>query len=146
MNRRAALLAAGVTLGLVTVSAVTVAASTPSSSGTVSPPLSGQTATYSWTGTIPGGVNANSDCSQSVSDALNDHHTVTFSIPTRFYSKHTLLATFTVTPTPAVDDVILTLERAGRCMARAQRGSAADGVAHGHQLAWCALSLSEYIL
>jgi hypothetical protein len=78
----------------------------------VSPPPSGQSTTVTWSGTIPGGVNADSDCSQSLSDSLNDHHTVTLQIPDRFYRKNTLLAVFTLTPQPPVDDVILTVERA----------------------------------
>lgn len=107
---------------LVAASAGPAVASTPGSSGTISPPASGQTATYTWSGTMPGGVNPNSDCSQSVSDSLNDHHTATFDIPTGFYSTHTVLATFTITPSPPVDDVILTVEQGSTVVGSADNG------------------------
>jgi hypothetical protein len=124
--KRNALLAVGITCCALTASAVAASASTPSSSGTVSPPPAGQTATYTWTGSIPGGANANSDCSASVSDSLNDHHTATFSIPKNFYNKHTLLATFTITPSaPAVDDVILTLESGATIQSADNNGNGA---------------------
>jgi hypothetical protein len=111
MKRRTVVLAGTAALALAAALTTSAIASTPSSSGTVSPPPSGSTATYTWTGTIPAGVNANSDCSQSASELLNDHHTVTLSIPSRFYSKHTLLASFTITPQPALADVILSVEQ-----------------------------------
>lgn len=123
MRRRAALLAPAVTFGLVAALAVPAMASTPADSGTISPPASGQSASYSWTGTLPGGANPNSDCSQSVSDSLNDHHTVTFAIPSDFYTSHTMTAAFTITPTPAVDDVILTVERGGAVLGSSDTGS-----------------------
>jgi hypothetical protein len=112
MSHRRTLLAAGATLCLA-AAAGTAWASTPSDSGTLSPPASGQSSTSSWTGVVPGGANADSDCSKSATDALNDHHTVTLSLPSRFYSKHTLAMSFTIKANPAVDDLILTVERAG---------------------------------
>jgi hypothetical protein len=131
MKRCSVLLPLGSALALAIAVAVPAGASTPASSGTVSPPASGQSATYSWSGTIPGGVNANSDCSQSVSDSLNDQHTVTFDIPTGFYSSHTLLASFTITPSPAVDDVILTVEQGSTVVGSSDNGGngAAETVA-----------------
>ena len=122
MRRRAISLAASAALGLAAIVAVPAIASTPADSGTVSPPASGQSATYSWTGTLPGGANPNSDCSQSVSDSLNDHHTVTFAIPSGFYTSHTMVASFTITPTPPVDDVILTMERGGTVLGSSDNG------------------------
>jgi hypothetical protein len=108
MIRRLLVIAGAFALVVLPSSAV---ASDPADSGTLSPPPSGQSTTVTWSGTIPGGVNADSDCSQSTSDALNDHHTATLQLPSRFYAKHTLLAVFTVAPQPPVDDVILTVER-----------------------------------
>lgn len=120
--KRRVLFSVGCAAVLATALAVPATASTPGSSGAVSPPASGQTATYTWTGTIPGGVNANSDCSQSASDSLNDHHTVTFAIPSDFYRTHAMLATFTITPSPPVDDVILTVEQGGAVVGSSDNG------------------------
>jgi hypothetical protein len=123
MPRRASLLAIAATataIGVLAALAVPATASTPTSSGTVTPPASGQSATYTWTGTLPGGANPNSDCSQSVSDTLNDHHTVTLSVPSGFYTSHKLIATFTITPT--VDDAILTLEQGAAVLGSSDNG------------------------
>jgi hypothetical protein len=109
MNRRT--LAVATVLMLATLPAASAQASDPSNSGTISPPDSGKTTTVTWTGTIPGGVNADSDCSQSLDDSLNDHHGLTLSIGSRFYKKHTLLAVFSIVPDPPIDDVILTVEK-----------------------------------
>lgn len=122
MNKRTAV-AIAAALVLAGTAATPTFASTPSNSGKVTPPPSGQTATYSWTGIIPGAANANSDCNRSASDLLNDHHRVTLSVPRTFYRKHTLLATWTITPNPGVDDIILTVNKGAAELGTADNGA-----------------------
>ena len=94
-------------LALTTVLIGTASASSPTTSSATPSSTAGADVTVTWTGTLPGGANSSSDCTLATSDALNDHHTVAISVPTRFYDKHNVSATFTITPsTPAVDDVI----------------------------------------
>lgn len=83
-------------------------ASTPADSGTLSPPASGQSVTVQWTGTLPGGANADSACTGQ-NPLAEDHHTVTLSLPSNFARKHTLLAEFSLVPDLPTADVILSV-------------------------------------
>jgi hypothetical protein len=83
-------------------------ASTPADSGTLSPPPSGQSVTVQWTGTLPGGANADSACTGQ-NPLAEDHHTVTLSVPSNFAKKHTLLAAFSLAPDVPTADVILSV-------------------------------------
>jgi len=89
-----------------TVGLLPAFASSPSDSGTLTPSSGPGVVTKSWTGTIVG-ANANSDCSQSASDAANDHHTFTLSVPAGFYNNNTLK--MEISETAATADSILTV-------------------------------------
>lgn len=63
-----------------------------------------------WTGTLPGGANADSDCTASASDALNDHHRLSLVVPSGFYAGNSASLKVTITPdTPAAADIIATV-------------------------------------
>lgn len=106
-----------------TASALTTAhagASTPADSGTLTPAESG-TVSASWTGMVSG-ANQNSDCTQSASPSLNDHHTVTIALPTPdFYKTHTVTATFRLTPSATLD-VIESLQKGGASVNSSDNG------------------------
>jgi len=106
-----------------TAAAVGVApalASSPSDSGTLTPASSPGVVTAGWSGTITG-ANANSDCSQSASDSLNDHHTFTLSVPAGFYSSYHLKMAVAETATAA--DSILTVERGTAVLGSSDNGA-----------------------
>jgi len=96
------------TVAVTAIGLVPALASTPAGSGVLTPSPGPGVVSASWSGTITG-ANANSDCSQSTSDSLNDHHTFTLSVPSGFYSSHKL--TMEVAETASAADSILTLSR-----------------------------------
>ena len=97
-------------------------ASTPASH-TVSPStVSGKQVVVTWTGTLPGGANAGSDCTSSATDSLNDHHGIDLQIPAGFYPNHQLTAAFSITPDAPTADVILTVVRPDGTHSNADNG------------------------
>jgi hypothetical protein len=101
-------------------------ASTPSTSGTVSPPPSGQTTTYTWIGTLPGGANPSSACTGQ--NALTeDHHSVALSLAGKFYSKHRLFMAFSITPDTPTADVILSVKDPSGSYSSSDNGAVGSG-------------------
>src|SRR2546423_5299404 len=102
----ASLLALGLTLP-------SAQGSTPTSSTLVVPTSPGQSAHVQYTGTIPTGTNATSDCS-SDGGQLSDKHIVNITAPSGGYAAVKAVFTFSITWTssgvPETDDEILTLE------------------------------------
>lgn len=109
--RLPALLTAG-TLTAAALSAAlagTAAASSPSSETATPSPMDGKTVTSNWTGSIAGTTAVDNACPSTI--GTDDNHDVTLAIPAGFYTAHTLVATFTVTPTTA--DAVLRVTRDG---------------------------------
>jgi hypothetical protein len=71
----------------------------------VAVPATGQTSTVSWTGTIPAGAHATSDCSTLASttgdEPTLDHHRIKLSVPAAGYSGIKTTFTFQIAWTPA---------------------------------------------
>lgn len=89
-------------------------ASTPSSQTAVVPAV-GSTATVTWTGSIPAGSNATSDCSTLAGTPQVDDHTITVQTPSGGYTGIQTTFTFQIAWTPATgnettNDEILTVE------------------------------------
>ena len=77
-----------------------VGASTPPASSDTVPTAAGQTVTDTWTGTIPPGANAASDCSPP-SLSLADEHDITISVTPGTYDTIDATFTFSITWTPS---------------------------------------------
>ncbi len=104
--RLPALLTAG-TLTAAALSAAlagTAAASMPPSETATPSQTNGDTTTSSWAGSIAGTTAVDNACPSTT--GTDDNHDVTLTIPDGFYTAHTLVATFTVTPTKTVDAVL----------------------------------------
>lgn len=102
------------------VGALPAFASTPADSGTLTPSPTPGVVSSGWTGSIAG-ANANSDCSQSASDSLNDHHTFTLSVPANFYATHTVKMEISETATAA--DSILTVNQGTKSLGSSDNSS-----------------------
>jgi hypothetical protein len=102
-------------------------ASTPPTSNVTVPSTIGQTVTVTWTGTIPPGSNATSNCAALADTPAVDQHNSTVSVPAGIYNTLAAQFTFKITWTPVVDpsasDEILTVVSAGG----AQVGSSDGG-------------------
>lgn len=85
-------LAAGLVVGLIGVPSSQ--ASTPASSSVTVPSTVGQTVTDTWTGAIPAGSNATSNCGPVADTAVVDQHLVTVNVPAGY---NTVQANFTST-------------------------------------------------
>jgi len=104
--RLPALLTAG-TLTAAALSAAlagTATASSPSSETATPSPTNGVTITSNWTGSIAGTTAGGNACPSTI--GTDDNHDVALTIPAGFYTAHTLVATFTVTPATTVDAVL----------------------------------------
>ena len=105
--RLPALLTAGTLTAAAALSAAlagTAAASIPPSETATPSPTNGVTTTSSWAGSISGTTAVDNACPSTT--GTDDNHDVTLTIPAGFYEAHTLVATFTVTPTTTVDAVL----------------------------------------
>ena len=102
--RRSAVVLSTVALAGMSMGALPAAASSPPDSGTLTPASSPGVVTSGWTGMISG-ANPNSDCSQSVSGAVNDHHTFTLAVPAGFYATHSVKMEISETA-PAADSIL----------------------------------------
>lgn len=79
-------------------------ASNPPAQQVTVPSTAGGTATITWTGTIPPGVNPASDCDSGLSP--EDHHTVDISVPAGLYDTLSANATFSIAWTPSSGDEV----------------------------------------
>src|SRR2546425_10854948 len=87
-----------------------VGASTPATSSVTVPSTVGQTVTDTWTGALPPGTNATSDCSPFVDNStLADQHSVTVNVPAGAYNAVQANFTFNITWPDASNDEILTV-------------------------------------
>src|SRR5437899_10944111 len=90
------LLAVGLLVGL--AGAGTSQASIPPSSSVTVPTSTGQAVTDTWTGAIPPGTNATSDCSPFVENfTLADQHSVTVIVPAGTHDAVQANLTFNIT-------------------------------------------------
>jgi len=114
---------AGVLTAAATLAAAAApaAASNPADSGTLTPSSTDGTVTAAWTGAIAG-ANAFSDCSQSLDDSLNDHHTFTLAVPAGLYPGHTVR--LSVTEAAEAADSILTVFKDGKALASSDSSGA----------------------
>jgi hypothetical protein len=109
------------------------AASTPPSGSATVPASAGQTATDSWTGSIPAGSNPTSDCN-GLPDALIDHHTVQVNVPAGIYSTLNAQFAFSISWTPGTptedtaDEVITVLAPDGTEVGSNDGGSTTETV------------------
>src|SRR5436189_4048352 len=69
-------------------------ASTPPSGTVTVPTAAGQTVTDTWSGTMPAGSNATSDCSLYADSPLSDQHSVTVNVSAGAYGQ--VVASFTL--------------------------------------------------
>jgi hypothetical protein len=102
--------------GLCSVAALLVMlsfASMPPTSSVTVPSTIGQTVTVTWTGTIPPGSNATSNCAALADTPAVDQHNSTVSVPAGIYNTLAAQFTFQITWTPVVNlsssDEILTV-------------------------------------
>jgi len=77
-------------------------------------PAAGQTTTVSWTGTIPAGAHATSDCSTLGDEPTVDHHAIHLAVPKKGYTGITTTFSFQISWTPVsgveqTNDEILTV-------------------------------------
>ena len=84
-------------------------ASTPLTSSISVPASPGQTATDTWTGSIPPGSNATSNCALLAGTPQADEHDVTIGVPAGVYDTLEASFTFTITWGDASNDEILTV-------------------------------------
>ncbi len=114
MRRHLRLLSiAGVSALAMAVPSISSHASNPSSGSLTVPGTAGGTASDNWGGTIPAGVNANSDCAGAPAGTFDDH-TVNVTAPAAGYQNVTATFTFSIKWTPAsgqetTNDEILTV-------------------------------------
>jgi len=94
--------------GVTAVGLVPALASTPADSGVLTPSPGPGVVSASWSGTIAG-ANANSDCSQAVNGAVNDHHSFTLAVPSGFYSSHNVKMEISETA-PAADSILTVMQ------------------------------------
>jgi len=79
-------------------------ASTPASQAVTVPTVG--TTTVNWTGTIPAGANALSDCNAAI---LNDEHVLNISVPAGLYASTTAEFTFKISWDNVDNDEVLTV-------------------------------------
>jgi hypothetical protein len=115
MTRRRWFVAAVATLAVAGVlgGAAAIRASDPAEQS-ASVPAAGSTATVSWTGTIPAGAHATSDCSTLGDEPTVDHHAIHLSVPKKGYTGITTTFSFQISWTPVTgveqtNDEILTV-------------------------------------
>jgi hypothetical protein len=73
-----------------------VSASNPATSNITVPSTAGQTATITWTGSIPPLTNATSDCAALADTPTVDSHVSTVNVPNGLYSTINAKFTFTI--------------------------------------------------
>ena len=103
-----------ITMGITSWFAVgTVEAAMPATSNVTVPSTVGQTVTVNWTGTIPPGSSATSDCTALADTAAADTHTATINVPAGTYNSVVANFSFKIAWTPVVNinasDEILTV-------------------------------------
>src|SRR5438094_3535258 len=122
------LLAVGLLVGLAGAGASH--ASTPPSSSVTVPTSTGQALTDSWTGAIPPGTNATSDCSPFVDNsALADQHSVTVNVPAGAYDTVQANFTFNISwPDASNDEILTVVDPDGRVVGSSATGQPSETV------------------
>src|SRR2546426_6839166 len=77
-----------------------VKASDPPTSNVTVPSTVGQTVSVNWTGTIPAGSNATSNCTMLADTPAVDQHVSTINVPAGVYNTVSALFVFKITWTP----------------------------------------------
>ena len=99
------------------------------------PSTVGQSATVSWTGTIPPGSHGTSDCATVSGDPTVDHHGIELTVPAGIYSSVTASFSFSITWTPGTptedtaDEVLTLLDPSGAEVGSSDGGSTTETVA-----------------
>ncbi len=107
-----------------------VGASTPPTSNVNVPSTAGQTVTDTWTGTIPPGTNATSDCSPFVDNStLADQHSVTVNVPAGAYDAVQANFTFNIAwPDASNDEILTVVDPDGRVVGSSDTGQPSETV------------------
>jgi uncharacterized repeat protein (TIGR01451 family) len=127
-----AIFAFGLVVGLVAMG--TARASTPPTGSVTVPSTINQTVTDTWTGSIPAGANATSDCS-GFPDPVLDHHLIQVNVPAGVYSTLNASFTFTIDWTPVSgdettnDEILTVIDPNGNEIASSDGGSTTETVA-----------------
>jgi uncharacterized repeat protein (TIGR01451 family) len=105
-------------------------ASTPPSSTVSVPTAAGQTVTDAWTGSIPTGSNATSDCSLYADSPLSDQHSVTVNVPAGAYDAVQASFTFNVSwdGSSGNDEILTVLDPDGNEVGSSDTGSPSETV------------------
>src|SRR6266850_1005611 len=112
----------------------TVAASTPGTDSITVPSTIGQTVFVTWTGTIPPGSNATSNCAALADTPAVDQHNSTVNVPAGIYSTLDAQFTFKITWTPVVninisDEILTVIGSSGTSVGSSDGGSPSETVA-----------------
>jgi uncharacterized repeat protein (TIGR01451 family) len=123
-----AMLAVGLVVGLVGVG--TSQASTPATSSVTVPSTVGQTVTDTWTGAIPPGTNATSDCSVVADTPVVDQHLVTVNVPAGAYDAVQANFTFNVSWDGASgnDEILTVVDPDGNVVGSSDTGQPSETV------------------
>src|SRR4029077_8972720 len=105
-------------------------ASSPSSSTVTVPGTVGQTVTDTWTGTIPAGSNATSDCGPFAGTAVVDQHLVTVNVPAGTYNAVQANFTYNITWDGASgnDEILTVLDPDGNEVGSSDTGQPSETV------------------
>jgi hypothetical protein len=115
--------------------AVASSASTPASQSVTVPSSAGQTATVSWTGSIPPGSHPTNDCAPVSGDPTVDHHALQVTVPSGAYSTVNASFSFSITWTPGTptedtaDEILTVLDQSGNEVGSSDGGSTTETVA-----------------
>src|SRR5919201_2017921 len=110
-----------------------IGASNPPSGSVTVPSATGQTATDSWTGTIPSGTDPRSDCNGQPTP-LVDEHDIQITVPAGVYSSLNATFTFSITWTPGTptedtaDEILTVLDPTGNEVGSSDGGSTTETV------------------
>src|SRR5437763_10897427 len=134
MRRYGGVVAAALTAVVLLVMTGSTGASTPASGSVTVPSATGQSASDSWTGTIPVGTNPTSDCSGLPSTQV-DEHDIQIAVPSGTYSTLNAQFSFSITWTPqtptedTADEILTVIGPDGNEVGSSDGGSTTETVA-----------------
>src|SRR5213593_2469474 len=123
-----AMLAVGLVVGLVGVG--TSQAATPATSSVTVPTSVGQSVVDTWTGAIPPGSNATSDCSLVADTAFVDQHLVTVNVPAGAYNSVQANFTFNISwdGSSGNDEILTVVDPDGNVVGSSDTGQPSETV------------------
>jgi len=133
MRRYGGVVAAALTAVVLLVMTGSTGASTPASGSVTVPSATGQSASDSWTGTIPVGTNPTSDCSGLPSTQV-DEHDIQIAVPSGTYSTLNAQFSFSITWTPqtptedTADEILTVIGPDGNEVGSSDGGSTTETV------------------